>query len=88
MIKNLPASLEGKRNSSSIPGLGRLIPSRRKWQPTPVFMPGKFHGQRSLAGYSPWGRGQTHTEHTCVTKYIGTGVSLMCQISKWGRDVK
>ena len=28
---------------------------RRKWQPTPVFLPGEFHGQRSLAGYSPWG---------------------------------
>ena len=27
---------------------------RRKWQPTPVFLPGKFHGWRSLAGYSPW----------------------------------
>ena len=26
----------------------------RKWQPTPIFLPGKFHGQRSLAGYSPW----------------------------------
>ena len=29
---------------------------RRKWQPTPVFLPGKAHGQRSLAGYRPWGR--------------------------------
>ena len=28
---------------------------RRKWQPTPVFLPGKFHGQRSLGGYSPQG---------------------------------
>ena len=28
---------------------------RRKWQPTPVFMPGKSHGPRSLVGYSPWG---------------------------------
>ena len=28
----------------------------RKWQPTPVFLPGKFHGQRSLVGHSPWGR--------------------------------
>ena len=28
---------------------------RRAWQPTPVFLPGKSHGQRSLAGYSPWG---------------------------------
>ena len=31
------------------------IPWRRKWQPTPVLLPGKFHGWRSLAGYSPWG---------------------------------
>ena len=31
------------------------IPWRRKWQPTPVFLPGKFHGQRSLVGYSQWG---------------------------------
>ena len=30
-------------------------PWRRKWQPTPVFLPGKFHGQRNLAGYSSWG---------------------------------
>ena len=30
-------------------------PWRRKWQPTPVFLPGKSHGQRSLVGYSPWG---------------------------------
>ena len=30
-------------------------PWRRKWQPTPVFLPGEFHGQRSLADYSPWG---------------------------------
>ena len=29
-------------------------PLRRKWQPTPIFLPGKSHGQRSLAGYSPW----------------------------------
>ena len=31
-----------------------MIPGSRKWQPSPVFMPGKFHGQRSLVGYSPW----------------------------------
>ena len=30
------------------------IPWRRAWQPTPVFLPGKSHGQRSLMGYSPW----------------------------------
>ena len=34
----------------------RKIPWRRKWQPTPVFLPGEFHGQRNLVGYSPRGR--------------------------------
>jgi len=33
----------------------RKIPWRRKWHPTPIFLPGKFHGQRRLGGYSPWG---------------------------------
>ena len=33
----------------------RKIPWRTKWQPTPVFLPGESHGQRSLAGYIPWG---------------------------------
>ena len=38
-----------------VQSLGREDAWRRKWQPTPVFLSGKFHGQRSLAGYSPWG---------------------------------
>ena len=36
------------------PWVGK-IPWRRKWQSTPVLLPGKSHGQRSLVGYSPWG---------------------------------
>ena len=36
------------------PWVGK-IPWRRAWQPTPVFLPGEYHGQRSLVGYSPWG---------------------------------
>ena len=36
--------------------LGGEMPWRRKWQPTPVFLPGKFHGQRSPVGFSPWAR--------------------------------
>ena len=36
------------------PWVGR-IPWRKEWLPTPVFWPGEFHGQKSLAGYSPWG---------------------------------
>ena len=49
MVENLPAKIE--------PGLNlwvRKIPWRKNCQPTPVFLPGEFHGQRSLAGYSPW----------------------------------
>ena len=37
------------------------IPWRRKWQPTPVFLPGESHGQRSLAGYSLGGRTESDT---------------------------
>ena len=48
---------------SSIPGSGRF-PWRRKWQPTPVLLPGKFHGQRNLVGYSPWDHKEMDTtEH-------------------------
>ena len=39
----------------------RKIPWSRNLQPTPVFFPGKFHGQRSLAGYSPWGHEESNT---------------------------
>ena len=53
------------------PWVGK-IPWRKKWQPTPVFLPGKSHGQRSLAGYSPRGRKESDTtEHTHVQKWRG-----------------
>ena len=42
------------------PWVGK-IPWRRKWQPTPVLLPGKFHGWRSLVGYSLWGRKESNT---------------------------
>ena len=47
------------------PWVGK-IPWRRKWQPTPVFLPGKSHGQRGLVGYSPWGH--EGVGHDLVTK--------------------
>jgi len=47
-------------DSGSIPGWGRS-PWRRKWQSTPVLLPGKSHGQSSLVGYSPWGRTESDT---------------------------
>ena len=43
------------------------IPWRRKWQPTPVFLPGESHGQRSLVAYSPWGRRVGHDWATILT---------------------
>ena len=44
----------------------RKIPWRRKWQPTPIFLPGKSHRQGSLASYSPWGH--KRVGHNLVTK--------------------
>ena len=51
VVKNLPISVGGL---GLIPGAGEM-PLKRKWLLTPVFLLGKSHGQRSLAGYSPWG---------------------------------
>ena len=42
------------------PWVGKVL-WRRKWQPTPVFLPEKFHGQRNLVGYSPWGHKESDT---------------------------
>ena len=48
------------------PRVGK-IPWRRKWQPTPVFLPGDSHGQRGLAGCSPWGSKESDTtEYACT----------------------
>ena len=49
VVKNLPA----KKSLEFNPWV-RRIPWRRKWQPTSVFLPGEFHGQRSLADYNLW----------------------------------
>ena len=67
----------------------RKIPWRKKWQPTPVFLPRKFHGQRSLAVYSPWGHKEldmteqksTHTD-TLGSEFADQGAnphSLHCK---------
>ena len=61
-----PGDSEGKasvclqfRRPGFDPPVGK-IPWRRKWQPTPLLLPGEFHGQRSLVGYSLWDRRETH----------------------------
>ena len=65
----------------STPGWGRF-PWRRKWQPTPVFLPGESHAQRSLAGSSPWGHRDSDTteqlrKKIAVSLNIGK-LSLKC----------
>ena len=56
MAKKLPAVSE-----TGVQSLGWEDPLEKKWQPTPVFLPGKSHGWRSLAGYSPWGCKESDT---------------------------
>ena len=48
------------------PWVGK-IPRRRKWHPTPAFLPGKSRGQRSLVGYSPWGCKESDTTETSLS---------------------
>ena len=58
----------------------RKVPWRREWQPTPVFLPGEFHGERSLAGYSLWGSQKNQTRFSNYT--IMTIISERNGISK------
>ena len=59
MIKNLPVMQE-----AWVWSLGQEGPLEKGMQPTPVFLPEEFHGQRSLVGYSPWGRKEPDTTKT------------------------
>ena len=62
-----------RRSPCIDPWVGK-IPWRRKWQPIPVFLPGKIHGQKSLMGYSPWGH-----KDLDMTEYI---TSLIMNLEK------
>ena len=74
-VDSLPAEPQGKPKNTGVgvaypfssgsfwprsPWVGK-IPWRRKWQPTPVLLPGESHGLRILVGYSPWGRKESDT---------------------------
>ena len=91
MVKNLPAMWE-----TCVRSLGWEDPWRRARHPTPVFLPGEFHGQRSfLAGYSPWGCKEVDktewlsTVHEILRKNVhvnlydlGLGTSFLSMIAK------
>ena len=65
VVKNLPDNAGDSQLVRFDPWI-RKIHWRRKWQSTPVFLPGKFHGHRSLVDFSPWGHKESDkTEHTC-----------------------
>ena len=72
--------------------LSRLVIRRKQWQPTPVLLPGKSHGRRSLEGCSPWGRwGSDTTERLhfhfslwCIGE--GNGNPLQCSCLENPRD--
>ena len=64
------------------PWVGK-IPWRRKWQPTPVFMPGESHGQRSQVGYRPWGCKESDTTElslslSCIGEGNGNPLQYSC----------
>ena len=70
MVKNPPAI------QALVPWV-RKIPWRRAWQPASVFLPGESHGQRSLAGYSPWShRKLPTTKHTCTSVFISSAATV------------
>ena len=77
MVKNLSAKAG---DASSIPGLGRP-PWRRKWQPTPVFLPGESHGQMRLvagAGVAKsWTRLSEHTQSRLIANHSSEKDLLM-----------
>ena len=70
-VKNWPAMRETCTGC-----LVRKIPWGREWSPTPVFLPAESHGQRSLAGNSPWGH--TESDTTAWLTHIHTSPALLC----------
>ena len=81
VVKNLPANVGDARDWV------RKILWRRKWQPTPVFLPGKSHGPRSLVGYSSWGRKESDTiDHTHTHTHAHTHMTAQRSRDACTRD--
>ena len=53
-----------RRHEMWVRSLGQEDPMKKEMEPTPVFLPGKSHGQRSLVGYSSWGHKESDTAET------------------------
>ena len=74
-VQNPPTNA---RDTGSILGSGRSL-WKRKWQPSPVFLHGKSHGWRSLAGYSPWGGKESDRTQQLNNKQQTTTTNLHLQ---------
>ena len=68
VVKTLPASAGDTGDVGFDSWIGQ-VPQKRKWQPTPVFLPGKCHWQKNLTSYSPWGH-----EELDMTKWLSTHI--------------
>ena len=67
----------------------RKIPWRREWQPTPVFLPGEFCGQRSLVGYSPWGPKESGTTEQPTHNTLWTWFNWdFLSWSEWSKHIR
>ena len=72
LVRNPPVTWANVGAAGLIPGSGRL-PWREKWQPTPIFLPGRFHGQRSLTGYIVQGVAESDmTQHNAIRNFYFT----------------
>ena len=102
IIRGLHWWLSGKESAYQCrtcgfhPWVGK-IPWKRKWQPVPIFLPGKSQGQRSLACYSPWGHGHDlatkpttlnrHYMYICEVMLSGRLVAVSLKVKKISREL-
>ena len=86
VVKNSPAHAGDTRQAVSVPGSGR---SPEKKQPTPVFLPVKFHGQGSLVCYSPWGCKESERTEWLKNKQqtISLSPTLHSVMSYWYHEI-
>ena len=83
---NFPGGLDDKESAYNLPGFSPWVGKiswKKKYPPLPVFLPGKFHGQRSLVGYSPWG----WTELDTTEQIIHTRQSVFTLLRLWKCEV-
>ena len=87
-LSELPRWLSGKESACQYRGHRlnrwvRKIPWSRKWQPTPVFLPGKSQGQRSLVGYHPWGHKRVGHDFSNKTTNLSESIWPMVLAAVW-----